>query len=160
MKICLGWMAHCQGARSHSWHWCQLSVSRLFLWASPSVQFSCSVVSDSLRPRESQHARPPCPSPTPGVYPNSCPLSRWCHPAISFSVIPFSPCTHSFPTSGSFPMSWLFASGGQSIGASASASVPPKNIQGLFPLGFSGLISLRSKGLSSLIQKKESSPAP
>ena len=87
-----------------------------------SVQFSCSVVSDSLRPHESQHSRPPCPSPTPGVHPNPCPLSRWCHPAISFSVVPFSSCPQPLPASGSFPMSQLFASGGQSIGVSASAS--------------------------------------
>ena len=88
-----------------------------------SVQFSCSVMSDSLQPHESQHARPPCPSPTPGVYPNSCPLSWWCHPTISSSVIPFSSCPQSFPASGSFPMSQLFTSGGQSIRVSASASV-------------------------------------
>ena len=88
-----------------------------------SVQFSHSVVSDSLQPHESQHARPPCPSPTPRVYPNSCPLSWWCHPAISFSIIPFSSCPQSFPASGSFPMSQLFAWGGPSIGVSASVSV-------------------------------------
>ena len=90
-----------------------------------SVQFSRSVVSDSLRPHESQHARPPCPSPAPGVYSNSCSLSRWCHPAISSSVVPFSSCPQSLPASGSFPMSQLFIWGGQSIGASASASVLP-----------------------------------
>ena len=94
-----------------------------------SVQFSRSVVSDSLRPHESQHTRPPCPSPTPGVYSNPCPSSRWCHPAISSSVNPFSSCPQSFPASGSFPMSQLFASGGQSIGVSASASVLPMNTQ-------------------------------
>ena len=94
-----------------------------------SVQFSCSVVSDSLRPHEPQHARLPYPSPTPGVHPNPCPLSRWWHPTISSSVVPFSSCPQSFPASGSFP----FASGGQSIGASASASVLPMNIQGWFP---------------------------
>ena len=88
-----------------------------------SVQFSCSVVSESLRPHGLQHARPPCPSPTPRVHPNPCPLSRWCHPTISSSVIPFSSCPQSFPASGSFPMSQLFASGGQSIGVLASASV-------------------------------------
>ena len=112
-----------------------------------SVQFSCSVMSYSLRPHGPQHARPPCPSPTPGVYPNSCPLSRWCHPTISSSVIPFSHL-QSFPASGSFPMSQLFASGVQSIGVSASASVLPMNIQGWFPLGWTGWISLQSKGLS------------
>ena len=94
-----------------------------------SVQFSRSVVSDSLRPHESQHARPPCPSPTPGVHSDSCPLSRWCHPAISSSVIPFSSCPQSLPASGSFPMSQLFAWGGQSTGVSALASVLPMNTQ-------------------------------
>ena len=94
-----------------------------------SVQFSHSVVSDSLQPHESQHARPPCPSPTPGVYSNWCPLSRWCHPAISSSVVPFSSCPQSLPASGSFPMSQLLAWGGQSIRVSASASVLPMNTQ-------------------------------
>ena len=93
------------------------------------VQFSRSVVSDSLRPHELQHASPPCPSPTPGVYSNSCPMSRRCHPTISSSVIPFSSCPQSLPASGSFPVSQLFASGGQSTGASASASVLPMNTQ-------------------------------
>ena len=104
-------------------------------------------MSDSLQPHEPQHARPPCPSPTPGVYPNSCPLSRWCHPTISSSVVPFS-CRQSFPASGYFQMSQLFASGGQSIGVSASTSVPPMNTQGWCPLGWAGWISLQSKGLS------------
>ena len=113
-----------------------------------SVQFSHSVVSDSLWPHESQHTRPPCPSSTPGVYSNSCPSSRWCHPAISSSVIPFSSCPQSLPASGSFPMSQLFSWGGQSIGVSASASVLPMNIQDWSPLGWTGLISLLSKGLS------------
>ena len=113
-----------------------------------SVQFSRSVVPDSLRPHESQHTRPPCPSPTPGVHPNPCPSSRWCHPTISSSVVPFSSCLQSFPTSGSFPMSQLFASGGQNIGVSASTSVLPVNIQCWFPLGLTDLISLLSKGLS------------
>ena len=99
------------------------------------VQFSCSVVSNSLQPHEPQHARRPCPSPTPGVHPNPCPLSRWCHPTISSSVIPFSSHLQYFPASGSFPVSQLFTSGGQSIGVSASASVLPMNIQGRFPLG-------------------------
>ena len=113
-----------------------------------SVQFSRSVMSNSLRPHESQHARPPCPSPTPRVYPNSCPSSRWCHPAISSSVIPFSSCPQSLPSSGSFPMSQLFAWGGQSIGVSASVSFLPKKSQGWSPLGWTGWISLQSKGLS------------
>ena len=112
------------------------------------VQFSQSVVSNSLRPHELQHARPPCPSPTPRVYPNSCPLSQWCHPIISSSVIPFSSCPQSFPTSGSFQMSQLFASGGQNTGVSASTSVLPINTQDRFPLGWTGWISLQSKGLS------------
>ena len=113
-----------------------------------SVQFSCSVMSDSLRPHELQHARPPCPSPTPGVHPNSCPSSRWCHPAISSSVVPFSSCPQSLPASESFPMSQLFVSGGQSIGVSASTTVPPVNTQDWSPLGWTGWISLQSKGLS------------
>ena len=112
------------------------------------VQFSRSVVSDSLQPHESQHARPPCPSPTPRVYPNSCPLSRWCHPIISSSVVPSSSCTQSFPASGSFQMSQHFVSGGQSIGVSASTSVLPMNTQDWSPLGWTGWISLQSKGLS------------
>ena len=113
-----------------------------------SVQFSCSVISGSLWPHELQHARLPCPSPTPGACSNSCPLSRWCHSTISSSVIPFSFCLQSFPVSGSFPMSQFFTSGGQSIGVSASASVLPMNIQDWFPLGWTGWISLQSKGLS------------
>ena len=113
-----------------------------------SVRFSRSVVSDSLRPHESQHARPPCPSPTPRVYSNSCPSSLWCHPAISSSASPFSSCPQSLPDSGSFPMSQLFTSGGQSIGVSASKSVLPMNTQDWSPLGWTGCISLQSKGLS------------
>ena len=113
-----------------------------------SVQFSSSVVSDSLRPHGLQHARLPCPSPTPGACSNSCPWSRWCHPTISSCVVPFSSCLQSFPTSGSFPMSQFFTSGGQSIGVSGSASVLPVNIQNWFPLGLTGLISLLFKGLS------------
>ena len=113
-----------------------------------SVQFSCSVMSDSLRPHEPQNARPPCPSPTPGVQPNPCPSSRWYHPTISSSVIPFSSCPQSFPTSGSFPMSGLFTSGSQNIGVSASTSVLPMNTQEWFPLGWTGWISLQSQGLS------------
>ena len=103
-----------------------------------SVQFSCSVVSNSLRPHKSQSARPPCPSQTPGVYSNSCPSSGWCHPAISSSVVPFSSCPQSLPASGSFPMSQLFARGGQSIGVSASVSVLPMNTQDWSPLGWTG----------------------
>ena len=113
-----------------------------------SIQFSHSVMSDSLRPHEVQHARPPCPSPTPGVHPSSCPSSRWCHPAISSSVIPFPSCPQSLPASESFPMSQLFASGGQSTGVSASASVLPTNTQDWSPLEWTGWISLQSKGLS------------
>ena len=112
------------------------------------VQFSRSVVSDSLRLHGLQHARPPCTSPTPRVYPNSCPLSQWCHPTISSSVMPFSSRLQSFPESGFFPMSQLFSPGGQSTGASASASVLPINIQDWFPLGWTGWISLLSKALS------------
>ena len=111
-------------------------------------QFSRSVVSNSLRPYGLQHARLPCPSPTPGAYSNSYPLSRWCHPTTSSSVVPFSSCLQSFPASGSFQMNQLFAWGGQSIGASASTSVLPMNIQGWSPLGWTGWISLQSKGLS------------
>ena len=107
-----------------------------------SVQFSRSVVPNSLWPHESQHARPPCLSPSPGVYPNSCPSSRWCHPAISSSIIPFSSCPQSLPASGSFPMSQLFAWGGQSIGVSASALVLPINTQDWSPLGWTAWISL------------------
>ena len=112
-------------------------------------QFSSAtqVVSDSLWPHESQHTRPPCPSPTPGVYPNPCPSSQWCDPAISSSVIPFSSCPQSLPASESFPISQLFAWGGQSTGVSALASVLPKNTQGWTPLEWTGWISLQSKGL-------------
>ena len=113
-----------------------------------SVQFSCSVVSDFLQPHGPQHARPPCPSPTPGVHPNPCPLSWWYHPAISSSVVPFSSSPQSFPASGSFLTSQLFTSGGQSIGVSASTSVLPKNIQDWFPLGWTGWISSQTKRLS------------
>ena len=113
-----------------------------------SVQFSCSVMSDSLWPHESQHARPPCPSPTPGVHPDPRPSSQWCHPAISSSVVPFSSRPQSLPASHSFPMSQLFAWGGQSTGVSASASFPPKKSQGWSPSEWTGRISLQSKGLS------------
>ena len=113
-----------------------------------SVQFSRPVVSDSLRPHGLQHDRLPCPSPTPGAWSNSCPLSQWCHPTISSSVIPFSSHLQSFPALGSFPTSQFFASGGQSIGVSVSASTLPMNTQDWFPLGWTGWISLQSKALS------------
>ena len=115
-----------------------------------SVQFSCSVVSDSLWPHESQHARSPCPSPTPRVHSNSHPSSWWCHPAISSSVVPFSFCPQSLPASESFPMSQLFTWGGQSTGVSALASFLPKNTQGWPPLEWTGWISFQSKGLSGV----------
>ena len=121
----------------------RVSASSLF-----SVQFNRSVMSDSLQPHGLKHARPPCPSSTPGVYSDSCPLSQWCHPTISSSVVPFSSCLQSFPASGSFPMSQFFTSGGQSFGASASTSICSMNIQDWFPLGWTGWISLQSKGLS------------
>ena len=122
--------------------------------------FSCLVVSDSLWPHGLQHAGLPWPSPSPGVCSNSCPLSQWCYLTISSSVVPFSSCPQSFPASGSFPMSWLFTPGGQTIGASASATVLPMNTQGWFPLGLTGLISPEPKGLtrvlSSVIMWKQS----
>ena len=122
-----------------------------------SVQFSCSVMSDSLRLHELQHTRPPCPSPTPGVYPNPCPLSWWYHPTISSSVVPFSSCPQSFPASGSFPMNQLFTSGGQSIGVSASTSVLPMNTQEWSSLRWTGWISQGS--LKSLLQHHSSKPS-
>ena len=134
------------------------NLPQLFLlcsWQSSfgsSVQFSRSVVSNSLRPHGQQHTRPSCPLPTLEAYSDSCPLSWWCHPTISSSVVPFSSCPQSFPASGSFQMSQFFASGGQSIGISALASVLPMNIQDGFPLGWTGWISLQSKGLKSLLQ--------
>ena len=118
----------------------------IFIFISPDM-FSRSVMSNSLQPHGLQHARPPCPSPTPRVHSDSHPSSQWCHPGISSSVIPFS-CPRSFPASGSFPMSQFFAWGSQSIAVSASASVLPKNNRDCFPLGWTGLISLQSKGLS------------
>ena len=123
-----------------------------------SVQFSRSVVSNSLRPHKPQHTRPPCPSPTPRGHPNLCPSSRWCHSTILSSVIPFSSCLQSFPASGSFQISQLFASGGQSTGVSASTSVLPMNPQDWSPLGWTGWISLQSKGmtLKSLLQHHSS----
>ena len=124
----------------HSYYYCYFSYQ--------SIQFSRWVVSDSLQPHGRQHTRPPCPSPTPRVYSNSSPLSLWCHPTISSSVVPFSSHLQSFPASGSFQISQLFTSGDQSIGVSASTSVLPMNVQGWFPLGSTGWISLQSKGLS------------
>ena len=118
-----------KGSQRVRHHWPTNTSHHIF----SSVQFSRSVVSNSLRPHESQHARPPCPSPTPGVYPNSCPLSWWCHLTISPSVVPFSSCLQSLPTSGSFQMSQLFASGGQNVGVSASTSVLPMNTQDWCP---------------------------
>ena len=125
--------------RSH-WTTFQISYCKLL--------YSCSVMSNSLRPHGLQHARPPCPLLCPRVCSNSCPLNQWCHPTILSSVIPFSSCLQSFPASGSFPMNRFFASGGQSIGTSVSESVLPMNIQDRFPLGWTGLISLLFKGLS------------
>ena len=119
-------------------------------WNITSVQFSHSVTFDSLQAHELQHTRLPCPSPTPRACSNSRSLNRWCHPTISSSVIPFSSCLQSLAASGSFPMNQFFASGGQSIGVSASASVLPKNIQDWFPLGWTDWVSLQSKGLSTV----------
>ena len=135
---------------------CMVKVSNILMMLylqicySSSVQFSLSVVSDSLQIHGLQHARIPCPSPTPRACSNSCPSSRWCHPTISCSVVPFSSCLQSFPASGSFLVSQFFTSGGQSNRISASASVLPMNIQDWFPLGWTGWISLQSKGLSSV----------
>ena len=126
----------------------KLNIQKTKIMASGPIQFSYSVMSDSLRPHELQHARPPCPLPTLGVHPNPCPLSRWCHPTISSSVVLFFSCPQSFPTSGSFPMSQHLASDSQSIGVSASTSDLPMNTQDWSPLGWAGWISLQSKGLS------------
>ena len=128
--------------------WKRLEVYSNSNWTFSSVQFSRSVVSDSLGPQGLQHARPPCPSPTPRACSNSCPSSQWCHPTISSSVVLFSSCLQSFSASGSFLVSQVVTSGGQSIGVSASASVLPVNIQDWFPSGCTGWISLQSKGLS------------
>ena len=134
----------------------QIKVSLSFTFNQfSSVQFSCSVMSDSLRPHESQHARPPCPSPTPRVYLNSCPLSQWCHPAISSSVIPISSCLQSLPASESFPVSQLFAWGGQSIGVSASTSVLPMNTQVSFRMDWLDLLAVQGT-LKSLLQHHSS----
>ena len=131
---------------------CLLIISIMFTFTYYSVQFSHSVMFDSLRPHE-LHTRPPCPSPIPGIHSNSCPSSRWCHPAISSSVVPFSSCPQSFPATESFPMSQLFAWGGQSTRVSASASVLPKNTQDWSALEWTGWISLQSKGLSRVFSK-------
>ena len=128
----------------------QTQLKRFSMRIYISVQFHLSVVSDAWQPHGLQYARPPCPSPTPRACSNSCPSSRWCHPIISSSVIPFSSRLQSFLASGSFPISQFFASGGQSIGVSASASVLPMNIQDWFPLGWTGWMSLQSKGLSRM----------
>ena len=131
-----------------NWTWFQACFCQIIWLNVSSVQFSCSVVSDSLQLHEPQHARPPGPSPTPGVYPNPYPLSQWFHPAISFSVVPLSSCPQSFPALGSFPISQLFTQGGQSIGVLASRSVLPMYIQDWSPLAWTGWISLQSKGFS------------
>ena len=132
-----------------------ISKSRLIeviMWTLPSVEFTSVAQSyPTLRPHESQHARPPCPSPTPGVHPNSCSLSWWCHPTISFSVVPFSSCPQSFPAPESFQMSQLFAWGGQSIGVSASTSALPMNTQDWSPSEWTGWVSLQSKGFSRVL---------
>ena len=127
-----------------------LCMPEVYLVQFSSAQVSRSVVSDSFRPPESKHARPPCPSPTPGVYSDSGLLSQWCHPTISPSVVPFSSSPQSFPVSGSFQISQFFTSGGQSIGVSASTSDLPMNIQDWFPLGWTGWISLQSKWLTRI----------
>ena len=129
---------------------------QLFVLLFSSVQSSHSVMSDSLQPHGLQHARLPCPSPTPGACSNSCPSRLWCHPTVSSSIIPLSSRLQSFPASGSLPMSQFFASGGQSIGVPASASLLPMDSQDWFPLGLTGWISLQSKGLKSLLQHHSS----
>ena len=146
---------------SSTWEYHHIfSKSSFFQAQFSSVQFSRSLVSDSLWPHELQHTRPPCPSPPPAVHPNSCPLSWWCYPAISSSVVPFSSCPQSLPASESFPISQIFTWGGQSIGVSALASVFPENTQDWSPLEWIGWISLQSKGLSrvfsnTIVQKHQ-----
>ena len=137
-----------------------LRLHFLFFFPFSSVAQLCPTLCELSRTHEPQHARPPCPSPTPGVYPNPCPSSQWCHPTISSSVVPFSSCLQSFPALGSIQMSQLFTSGGQSTGVSASASVLPMNTQDWSPLGWTGWISLQSKGLSrvfsnTIVQKHQ-----
>ena len=154
MYICFRILGNCRNGKHSpsikfpSFTPTSMSVFSCSLFPLQSVQFNRSVVSDFLWPHGLQHARLPCLSPTPGVYSNWCPLSQWCHPTISSSVVPFSSRLQSFPASGSFPMSQVFALGGQSIGVSASASLLPMNIQGWFLLGLTGWIFLQSKGLS------------
>ena len=131
-----------------AYSFCLDTIENLQHFAVISNQISCSVVSDSLRPHESQHMRPPCPSPTPGVHWDSRPLNQWCHTAISSSVVPFSSCPQSLPASESFPMSQLFTWGSQNTGVSALASVLPKNTQDWSPSEWTGWISLQSEGLS------------
>ena len=147
-------MKRSKGTSNKRWQYKEI----LFILLS-SVQFSRSVVSDSLRPHELQHARPPCPSPTPGVHSNPHPASRWCHPAISSSVVPFSSCPQSLPASESFPVSQLFASGGQSTRVSALASFLPKNTQDWSPSEWIGWISLQSMGLFKSLLQHHSSKA-
>ena len=148
----IGWQYQVLTKMWSNWNSCTSLVGYKMGQHTPiSVQFSRSIVSDSLRPHGSQHARPPCPSPTPGVHSDSRPSSPWCHPAISSSVIPSSSCPQSLPASEYFPMSQLFAWGGQSTGVSASASVLPKKSQGWSPSEWTGWISLQSKGLSRVV---------
>ena len=142
----LGWSSQLQVSRGCFFSF--VCINNLWTLQFSSVQFSCSVVSDSLRPHESQHARPPCPSPTPRVHSDSCPSSQWCHPAISSSVVTFSSCPQSLPASESFPVSQRFAWGGQSTGVSTLASFLPKKSQGWSPSEWTGWISLQSKGIS------------
>ena len=147
------WALMCVETENYSFSFSVYSLGKMFKFYSKIsscswVQFSHSVVSDSLRPHELQHARPPCPSPTPGVHSDSCPSSPWCHPAISSSVVPFSSCTQSLPASESFPMIQLFTWGGWSTGVSALTSFLPKKSQGWSPSEWTGWISLQSKGLS------------
>ena len=156
-KACVSWLIFTPIV-----YWCEWSVKvpHYYCVTVSSVQFSCLVMSDSLWPHGLQHARPLCPSPTPRAYSKSCLFSRWCHPTITYSVIPFSSHPQSCPASGSFQMSRCFTSGGQSTGVSASASVLPVNIQDWLPLGWTGWISLQSKGLSRVfsnttIQKRQ-----
>ena len=148
-----GWYSMDRKLQLYSMRTFQRPELQIVFTVNNKVQFSCSVVSDSLWPRGLQHARLPCPSPTPGACSNSCPSCLWLHPTILSSVIPFSSCRQSFPASGYFPVSQFFTSGGPSIGASASASVLPVNIQDWFPLGLTGLISSLSNGLSRLMLK-------
>ena len=141
------------------WNWDMLVREHLLVWYLSSFS-TVAQLCPTLQHHRLQRARLPCASPTPGACSNSCPLSQWCHPTISSSVIPFSSCPQSFPASGSFPVSQFFLSGGQSTGVSALASVLPVNIQGWFPLGWTGLISLLSKGLSrvfssTIVQKHQ-----